>query len=119
MENERRKRIKNLVVERNIGKSPRTGDQYRVLSRQINEIIRLLSENGELSLLPVDGMTDSEIADIIHSIINRPENREFISRLKIKGIKSVKLPFIIIPKDNPPKSYPDDTNPLYKDFLRI
>ena len=89
--------IKELVINKRWGDDGRYGDDYRSLSKQIdNFIIHLKKEDSPLQWLPLELMTDNEISDILIAYLDRSaENRLLLNNLDFEGMKYDYSDFIV------------------------
>lgn len=83
------KEIKELVIQKRWGNEGRYGDDYRSLSKQIDNFIKHMEdEDSPLQWLPLYLLSSQEIADLICTYIDRSaENRLLLENLDYKGIK--------------------------------
>lgn len=86
------KNVKKMVIA-NHWKAVKSGDQYRSFVKQIDNIMKKLQDlDSPLSLLPLDIMTENELAKFIEYIITKRSeknfNRLFLNTLKNKGLKN-------------------------------
>ncbi|MCM1427099.1 MAG: hypothetical protein NC118_10885 [Eubacterium sp.] len=83
------KKIKDIVIRKLWGEEGKYGDDYRSLSKQIDNFLSYLKkENSPLQWFPLHLMSDQEIADLICTYINRSkENRLLLNNLDHKGVK--------------------------------
>ena len=81
--------IKELAIKKRWGEEGRYGDDYRNLSKQIdNFIVHLKKEDSPLEWLPLHLLNSQEIADLICTYLDRSaENRLLLDNLGYKGIK--------------------------------
>ena len=89
--------IKELVINKCWGNDGRYGDDYRSLSKQVdNFIIHLKKEDSPLQWLPLELMTDNEISDILIAYLDRSnENRLLLNNLDFEGMKYDYSDFIV------------------------
>lgn len=79
--------VKNIVIGETWS-GPKSGDQYRSLSKRIDNIIdRFKDEDLPLQWLPLDIMTEMEAAQFVSAVLNRNGSRELFNNLKYKGLK--------------------------------
>ncbi len=79
------KAIKKIVIEQEWPKDePKSGNEYRSLSKQIDTFLNCLNDKtAPLYWLPIDVMTNAEIAQIICSFLHRnQDNRKILSQMK-------------------------------------
>ena len=83
------KQIKNIVISKRWKDEGKYGDDYRSLSKQIDNFLGYLKkENSPLQWLPLQLMSSQEIADLVCKYIDRSkENRLLLNNLEYKGIK--------------------------------
>lgn len=81
--------IKELAIKKRWGDEGRYGDDYRNLSKQIdNFIVHLKKEDSPLEWLPLHLLNSEEMADLICTYLDRSaENRLLLDNLGYKGIK--------------------------------
>lgn len=89
--------IKELVINKRWGNDGRYGDEYRSLSKQVdNFIIHLKREDSPLQWLPLELMTDNEISDILIAYLDRSnDNRLLLNNLDFEGMKYDYSDFIV------------------------
>lgn len=91
--NKKKETIKELVIKQKWSKElPRSGDEYRSLSKQIDTFLDFMDDDStQLYWMPIDVMTEAEIAQTICSYIKRnqggKENRLLLHNLDYEGIK--------------------------------
>lgn len=83
------KKIKDTVIREQWGDEGRYGDDYRNLSKQVDNFLSYLKkENSPLQWFPLNLMSNQEIADLICTYINRSkENRLLLNNLNHKGMR--------------------------------
>lgn len=75
---------------------PKSGNEYRSLSKQIDNLIhRFEDENLPLQWLPLDIMTEMEVAQFVSVVLDRKGSRELFNNLKYKGLKSDLDDFVV------------------------
>lgn len=78
----------NVIAENWPSDVPKSGSEYRSLSKQIDNIIaRLKDESSPLQWLPLNIMTETEITEFILNILSRKGKRELFNNLKSQGLK--------------------------------
>ena len=81
------KKVKQLVIKKR-WKKEKSGDEYRSFSKQVeNIILHLLDVNSPINLLPLDIMTEDEVAQFILHIMDIQVSREIFNNLKQPGFK--------------------------------
>ena len=83
------KKVKDLVIEE-LGLKPLAGeDEYRSTQKQLDNFIGHLEEGSPLKWLPIEYMTEEELAGIALNFISRDltKNRLLYMGLSHKGIK--------------------------------
>lgn len=80
--------FKEIVVGK-IWKETKSGDEYRSIRIQLDNFIEHIEEEGSpLKWLPIESMTEKELAEIaIKFIFRNPENRLLFNGLKYHGMK--------------------------------
>lgn len=82
--------IKKIVINKRWPEGEgKYGDDYRSLSKQIDNFIEhIKKKDSPLQWLPLDIMTDEEVADIANTYLSRnSNNRLLLNNLNYKGIK--------------------------------
>lgn len=116
------KEIKDIVIREQWGDAGRYGDDYRSLSKQIDNFLNYLKkENSPLQWFPLHLMSNQEIADLICTYINRSkENRLLLNNLDHKGMKYNYSDLIV---DNPRHKHEmeilTEVEPRLKDFKTL
>ena len=116
------KKIKDTVIREQWGDEGRYGDDYRNLSKQVDNFLSYLKkENSPLQWFPLNLMSNQEIADLICTYINRSkENRLLLNNLNHKGMRYNYSDLIV---DNPKHKHEMEilieAEPRLKDFKTL
>lgn len=79
--------VKDIIIGEKWS-GPKSGNEYRSLSKQIDNIIdRFKDEDLPLQWLPLDIMTEMEVAQFVSVVLDRNGSRELFNNLKYKGLK--------------------------------
>ncbi len=71
------KQIKKKVIDEMWGKKPKTGDDYRSLSKQINTFLEHLEEeDSPLQWLPLKDFCEQQIVDLTITFLKRPKKEK-------------------------------------------
>ena len=88
-------KVKNIIIGEKWS-GPKSGNEYRSLSKQIDNIIdRFMGEDSQLQWLPLDVMTETEVAQFVSVVLDRKGSRELFNNLKYKGLKNDLDDFVV------------------------